>query len=175
MWRSVRDNRRMTGSSPLRWSKRRISRTPLGVPALRNIHIRTIKFGDGRATEQPQSAVEVGAQDFDGAIDAGFSGSGEAVGVGASAEHGFRAEAEGLDDVGAPANASVHQDFGLSVDGLDHLRQGPQRRGNAIELAAAMIGNGNCRRALIDGATRIVPSEDAFDYDRAAPRFANPA
>jgi len=80
----------------------------VSVPGSRNIDVRTIKLGDGRATEQPQSAVEVGAQNFDGAIDAGFSGGGQAIGVGASAEHGAGAEAESLDDVGAAANASVH-------------------------------------------------------------------
>src|SRR5208337_2593498 len=146
----------------------------VGFPALGNIHIRTIKVGDGRAAEQPQRAVEVGAQNFDGAIDAGFSGGGEAVGVGASAEYGAGAETEGLDDVAATANASVHEDFGLPVDGLDDLGQSSQRRGNAIELASAMIGNGNCRGAFINGAARIVSGEDAFNDDGALPQVANP-
>jgi len=79
----------------------------VSVPALWNIDIGTIEFNDGRAAEQPHRAVEVGAQNFDGAIDAGFSSSGEAISVGASAEHGAGAEAEGLDDVGPAADASV--------------------------------------------------------------------
>src|ERR1019366_5755250 len=124
--------------------------------------------------EQPQSAVEIGAQNFDGAINAGFTGSGEAIGVGASAEHGTGAEAQGFDDVGAAANASVHENFGLPADGFHDLRQNAQRRGKAIELASAMIGNGNSRGAFVDGAARIVSSEHAFDDDRAAPQFANP-
>ncbi len=70
--------------SPLR---RGLSRRP----SFRNIHIRAIKFGDGGATEQPQRAVEVGAQDFDGAVNAGLSGGGEAIGIGAATEHGTSA------------------------------------------------------------------------------------
>src|ERR1700719_129462 len=50
-----------------RWE--RFVPSPVLVPAPRNIHIRTIQLGDGRATEQPQSAIEVGAQNFDSAID----------------------------------------------------------------------------------------------------------
>ena len=38
-----------------------------------------------------------------------------------------------------------------------------------------MIGDGNCGGAFIDGAARVVSGEDAFDDDRAAPQFANPA
>src|SRR6202047_3402038 len=38
-----------------------------------------------------------------------------------------------------------------------------------------MIGDGNCRCAFVDGAASVVSSEDAFDDDRAAPQFANPA
>jgi len=139
-----------------------------------NIHIRAIEFGDGCATEEPQRAVEVGAQNCDGAINAGFSGSGEAIGVGATTEHGASAERKGLDDVSAAANASIQKDFDLPVDGLDDLGQGAQGRGNAIELAAAMIGDGDGRGALIDGAERIVCGEDALDDNRTAPQFANP-
>jgi hypothetical protein len=46
------------------------------VPGFWDIDIGAIEVGDGRATEEPQRAVDVGAQNFDGAIDAGLSGSG---------------------------------------------------------------------------------------------------
>src|SRR6202795_95288 len=152
-----------------------IIRKLVAVPASRNIHIRTIQLGDGPTPKQSQRAIEVGTQNFDGATDAGFSGGGQAIGVGASAEHGAGAEAESLDDVGAAADASVHEAFGLPVDGLDDFRQGSQRRGNAIELAAAMIGDGNCRGAFVDRAARVFSSKDTFDDDGAALQFANPA
>src|ERR1700678_3569524 len=98
----------------------------VGVPVPWNIHIRAVKFLYRRATEQAQRAIDIGAQDFDGAIDAGFSTSGEAVSVGASAEHGASAEAKGFDNVGAAADTAIEQDFDLPVDGLDHLRQRAQ-------------------------------------------------
>ena len=149
-------------------------RRSVRVPGFWNVDIGAIELGDGGATEETQGAVEVGAEDFDGAIDAGFSGSGEAVGVGAAAEHGASAERERLDDVGATANASVHEDFSLAVDGRDDFRQDAQGRGSAIELSAAVIGDGDGSCAFIDGAARVIGGQNALDDDRTAPEFANP-
>src|SRR5262247_1873281 len=86
----------------------------LGRPASRDVHVRTVQGGDGRTAEQPQRAVQIGAQYLDGACDPGLPGCGEAVGVSATTEHDVRAEAQGLDDVGAPSNASVHPDLELT-------------------------------------------------------------
>src|SRR4029453_8920602 len=77
----------------------------------------------GWTPEQPQGAVQLGTQDPDPALDPGFTGCGQAVGIGTATEHGAGAEANRLDDVGAPANTPVHQDLDLSIHRGDHLRQ----------------------------------------------------
>lgn len=143
-------------------------------PGLRDVHVGTIQRRNRRAAEKPQRALEIRPQDLDRSRDPRFAGRGKAVGVGASAEDGARTEAEGLDDVGAPANAAIHPYLGSTFDGRDDLRQRAQRRRNAIQLAAAMVRHGHRRRALVDGPERVVPGEDAFDDDRAAPAVAHP-
>jgi hypothetical protein len=40
------------------------------VPEFWNVDVGAIEVGDGRATQETQGAVEVGAEDFDGAIPA---------------------------------------------------------------------------------------------------------
>src|SRR5580692_810154 len=60
------------------------------------------------------------------------------------------------------------------MDSLHNFGQSAQRRLDAIELASAVIGNGNCGGAGVYGAAGIVSGENAFDYDGTAPRFANP-
>src|SRR5271166_648131 len=90
-------------------------RTSVRIPTLWDVHVGTIKFADRCASEQPQRAVEVGAQEFDGAIDPGFSRGGQAISVCAAADHRASAKTERFRDVGAAPNATIHQYFGLSL------------------------------------------------------------
>src|SRR5262245_33508613 len=145
------------------------------LPALRNVHIGTIQCSDGRTPEQPQRAIQVGAQYLDSPRDPCFAGCCEAVSIGAPAEHRASAEADRLGDVGAAADPAIHQDLDLPIYRRDHLRQGPQRGRHAVQLPATVIGDGDRSRAFIDGTTGIVTGQHAFDDDRATPAVPDPA
>src|SRR4029077_8654975 len=106
-------------------------------------------------------AFQVGAEDGDGSVNARFSCGGETIGVGASEQDGARAHADCLDDVAAAAHASVHQDFDLAVHGLYNFRQNAQGCGNAVQLAASVIGDDNAGGSDIDRTAGIVAGEDA--------------
>ena len=96
-------------------------------------------------------------------------GGGQAVGIGASAQHGAGSQADRFDDVGAATNASVHQDFDLTVHCRDDFGQSSQRRANSVELASAVIGNDHGGSAFIHRAARVFAGENALDDDRTGP------
>ena len=73
--------------------------------------------------EQLHRPDHVGAEDVDGAGDAGVAAGGEAVGVGAADQDRAGAEAERLDDVAAAADAAVHEDLDAAVDRVHDRRQ----------------------------------------------------
>jgi len=64
---------------------------------------------------------------------------------------------------------------GLASYGGDDFRKHAKRRGNSVELTAAVIGNDDGGGAVVDGAASIVGRENAFCDDRAGPEFAEPA
>src|SRR5678816_4142297 len=64
-----------------------------------------------RAAEQPHRTDHVGSKNLDRARDTGSAGGAERPCVGAAHEHRARAEADGLDDVGAATDAAIHQHF----------------------------------------------------------------
>ena len=76
---------------------------------------------NGGTTQQFESAFHISPQDLKRSGHAGFAGGSEAVGIGASAENRFRAQADGLDDIGAAPNSAVHQHFHLTVHRRDHF------------------------------------------------------
>jgi hypothetical protein len=103
------------------------------------VDVRAIELIDGRAADETQRAIEIGAKDFNGAVDACFASGSETVGIRSSTKNGASAKAKSFDDVGAAANAPIHEDFGLPVHGFDYFRQRSQRGLNTVELAAAMV------------------------------------
>src|ERR1700722_18108780 len=56
-------------------------------PTLRNIHVRAVQSRDRRATEQLERAIQIGAQDLDGAVHPSFTRSSQTVCVRAPAQH----------------------------------------------------------------------------------------
>ena len=144
-------------------------------PRLRHGDVGRIEGFDGGAAEEAEGAVHAFAEDLEGAGGAGFAGSAETISISAADEHGAGTEAKGFDDVGAAADATVEQDFGLASYGGDDFRKHAERRGNSVELTAAVIRNDDAGGSLVDGAASIVGGENALRDDRAGPEFAEPA
>jgi hypothetical protein len=139
------------------------------------INVGGVEGGGGGAAEEDEGALNVGAEDIEGAGDAGLASGGQSIGVGATDEDGFGAEAEGFDDVGTATNATIHEDFDAAVDGGNNFGQSAERGGDAVELAASVIGDDEGGGAFVHGAAGIVSGEHTFDDDGAGPDFAEPA
>jgi hypothetical protein len=73
-----------------------------------------------------------------------------------------RSHADGLCNVGAAANASVHPNFDPAVHCLYYFGQGSQRSRNSIELPSAMIRNRDCRCAFVDCRRASSPVNTPF-------------
>ena len=71
---------------------------------------------------------------------------GEAPERGAADEDGAGAERERLDDVRAAPDAAVDEHLEPAVDRLDHLGERVRRRGDAVELPAAVVRDHDARR-----------------------------
>src|SRR6202043_68215 len=67
-----------------------------------------------------------------------------------SDQHRARAQSEGLQHVGAAANAPVEQHGYAPVDGFGHAGQRLNRGGQGIKVTPAVIGNDDACRAMID-------------------------
>jgi len=147
----------------------------LPAPGLGEVYVGSVEGGDGGAAEEAEGAIDVGAEDFESADDAGITGDGHAVGVGAADEDGTGAEADGFHDVATAADAAVHQDFGAAVDGGDDFGKRADGGIDGIELAPAVVGDDHGGNAFIHGAARVVSREQAFHDDRAGPDLPNPA
>jgi hypothetical protein len=80
---------------------------------------------------------------------------GKTPGVGAADPDGSGAEGEGLDQVGAGADAGVEQNRG-ATGGVDDLGQAVEGGQAAVRLAAAVVGAVDAVDAAIDGAARVV-------------------
>jgi hypothetical protein len=84
-------------------------------PVRRHIHVRTIQRRNGCAPEQLQGALHISPQDFKRAGNPGFASGGQAIGIRASAQNRAGSEADGLDNVSAATDASIHQDLDLTM------------------------------------------------------------
>src|SRR5690625_723600 len=74
-------------------------------------------FAYGSAAGEGQGEFEVGLEVLDDFAYAGFAGDGERVDPGAAEADGGSAEREGLEEVGAAADAAVEDDGDFAVDG----------------------------------------------------------
>ena len=128
----------------------------MAAPLGRVGHVGLVELSDRRAAEQLERPNQIGAQDLDGAGNARAAAGAQPVGVRAADEHGARAHAQRLRDVGAAADPAVEQHFTLAVHRRDDFGQRAQRRVDAIELASAVIGDDDALGALVHGAAGIV-------------------
>ena len=138
------------------------------------VYVGGVEGGDGGAAEEAEGAFNVGAEDFEGADDAGIAGGGQAVGVGAADEDCAGAEADGFYDVSAATDAAVHQNFGAAVYSGNDFGERADCGIDGIELAPAVVGDDHGGDAFIYGASRVVSGKQAFHNDRAGPDFSDP-
>jgi hypothetical protein len=115
-----------------------------------------VQGSDRGTTEQPERALYVGAQNFERSVDSCLARGAKAVSVGSTYQDRASAEANGLDDIGAATNASIHQHFNLISDGFHNLRQDIERGGRAVQLPPSMIRHDNRRSPNVDCAAGIL-------------------
>ncbi|CAH0264343.1 hypothetical protein SRABI26_03479 [Arthrobacter sp. Bi26] len=70
-----------------------------------------------------------------------LAGGGKPVQVGAPDRAGVGAEGQGLDDVGAAADAAVDDDFNPAGRRLDNFGQYVQGRSHVVQLPAAVVAD----------------------------------
>src|SRR5947209_11644163 len=101
------------------------------------------EFTDRNAAESDERFVDAGAEDLEYVLDARLSVCGQAPKDGATGHHGSCAECECLDDVAAAADASVEEDLDVAANGVDDGRQQADRGRGAVEVVAAVVGDGD--------------------------------
>ena len=89
----------------------------------------------------------------------------ERVEIGAADHAAVRAERDRLHDVAAPPHAAVADDRDGVADGVDHRRDEFDGRRRAVELAAAVVRQGDAVDAVLDREHRVVDGLDALDHD----------
>ena len=89
-----------------------------------------------------------------------------------SDEHEVRAERQRLQHVGAAADAAVEH-HRHAARGFRDLRQHPQRRDRAVELAAAVVRHHDAVDAVVLCGARVGDGQNALDHERPLPAPAD--
>ena len=105
---------------------------------------------------------------------AGAAGCSQPIRVGTTHKHGSRTETQGFDDVAAAPDTAIEKNFEPSTRRGHNFRQHTQRGRDAIQLAAAVIGDDDGIGAFVHGPPGIFARLHALDDDRAAPHVADP-
>ena len=124
--------------------------------------------------EQGHGRGRLGAQDLDGAGDAGLTGRRQGIQEGPADEDGAGAKGERRDDVRAAPHAAVEIDLCPSLDRLDDRLEGIDGRRHAVELASAVVGDDDRGRPVLDGQPRVVGREETLDHQRQRGQRAQP-
>src|SRR6185312_6205104 len=82
------------------------------------------EVGEGRAAREGHGGGQLVLEDREHALDALLAADGQAPEDGAADEHGGGAEGQGLEDVGAGAEAAVEEDRAAAGDGGDDAGEG---------------------------------------------------
>ena len=139
----------------------------MNVPGGGSFNVGAIQRCYRTTAKQSKSALDIGAQYFEGPGYAGLSCGGKAIGIGSAYENCARSQRECFDDVGAPADAAIHQDFDLTVDRGHNLWKGPQSCRDGVQLPATVIGDYDGGGPFIDCPPRIVADEKTVACDNA--------
>src|SRR5579871_4608966 len=99
-----------------------------------------VQLADAFAAEQNECTIDIGSQDFDGALHSRLAGCGATIGIGTANQDGSRTQANRFHNLASAAHSSVHQHLRLAVYDFDNLGQSTERSRNAVELASSVIG-----------------------------------
>ncbi|RYP26399.1 hypothetical protein DL767_008061 [Monosporascus sp. MG133] len=81
----------------------------------------------------------------------------------------LHAQAEGLHDVGARADAGVEEDSHQVPDGVQDLQERLQRANGAVHLPAAVVAHHYALHAVLEGRPGIADALDPLEHDGAVP------
>ena len=127
-----------------------------------------------RHAGQPHAEVEFRTHQIQHAADTDLASDSEAPQIGTADKDGARSEREGLQHVGAPTDAAVHVDFGLSPGGLDDFPQHVRRGDCAVELSAAVIRDHDPLRAVCHRQSRVVGRQNSLQHERQRAEISQP-
>src|SRR5215207_3877636 len=114
---------------------RKESRTPYFVPRTLCPDQRLARdLADRAAAGEAHGQLEVGDPVLEQLADARLAGEGEGVDVRAADQDGAGAQGDGLEDVGAAADAAVHQHGDAAGEGLDDGGEGVEGGDGAVHL-----------------------------------------
>ena len=129
---------------------------------------------DAVTAEQRHDPVHFALEDLERLPRAGLAAGGDTVEHGAAEQHEVGAERQGLDDVGAAAEAAVDEHAQPLAHRRDDRRQRLERGERAVELPPAMVGDDDAVGAVARRELCILDREDAFHQQLARPRVAQP-
>ena len=92
----------------------------------------------------------------------------------AADQDGAGAQGEGLEDVGAAADAAVDVDLDPVADRGGDLGEGVGGGDGGVELAAAVVGDHHPGGAGVHAGDRVVGAQDPLDHDREAGAVGQP-
>src|SRR5689334_25246349 len=104
----------------------------------------------------------------------GLAASRERISPGPAEQDKIGSETEHSHHVEAGAHPAVGEYLRSTRDRIGNCGQGPSRRADSVELAAAVIGNDDPVGTARSGRTRIVRIEDALDDQRPFPLGSDP-
>ena len=96
---------------------------------------------DGGNAQEHHGAGHFGSEQLQDVGHSGLARGRQTVEVGPADGAGVGAEGEGLDDVGAAADAAVDDDFEPALRPVDDVREYVQGRGHVVQLPAAVVAD----------------------------------
>src|SRR5699024_7480959 len=87
---------------------------------------------------------------------------------------GLRAQGDGLEHIATAPDAAVHHHLDLVSHRVHHGGQDTDGGGRAVEVVAAVVGDGDGAGPGIDSTAGIVDPGDPLDHERPAPLLPQP-
>src|SRR5688572_32429002 len=101
--------------------------------------------------------MQLAAKDLEHRLDALLAERREPPDVRSSNANRCRAKRERLEDIGAAAEAAIHEHWHASRDSGGHLGHALNRRPQAVLGAPAMVGDEDAAHAVADRKLRVLP------------------
>ena len=129
---------------------------------------------DRRAAQGEQGRVDTRPEDVKDVADARRAASGESPQAGTADHDRPGPQGKGLDDITAAPDPAVEEYFGAAAHGSRHRGQGPDGRGRAVQVVAAMVGDRDGGRPRVDGPPCVIGPHDALHEERSVPPRPQP-